>query len=84
MLLFTVCLSIFALLITTAHGQVNFFTRRDVMEGQIFPSQVSVVVGETSYIRIINPVINQSACHYRRPGGILDLAVPTNNPSTSK
>lgn len=67
-----------------AQGQVNFITRLDVMEGQIFPRQVNVVLGETSYIRIINPVINQSACHYRRPGGILDLEVPTNNPSTSK
>lgn len=67
------------------NGQHGFFTRKDVWEGQIFPSRVDVVVGENIFLRILNPVANQNLCTYRAPGGI-DIEVPASGsaPPTAK
>lgn len=76
---------LFALLIIIhcVDGQ-NFFTRQDVSEGQAFPQQLNVILGETMYVRIQYPVSGQTRCAYRQPRSSVDVTVPTAAPITSK
>lgn len=48
----------------------NFFTRYDIQFGQIFPRDLVVITGENVYVRMNNPVKNDTSCTYAAPNGV--------------
>ncbi|XP_055298260.1 uncharacterized protein LOC129566399 [Sitodiplosis mosellana] len=47
----------------------NYESRQGLMNGLVFPSEIDAVVGEEIYLKIIEPVAQQTHCHYRKTGG---------------
>lgn len=47
----------------------NYISHKGLMNGLAFPSEIDAVVGEQIYLQIIEPVTQQTGCHYRMTGG---------------
>lgn len=56
---------------------MNYLKRETVMNGLVFPREIDAVIGEEVYLKIIEPVINQTQCLYRMTGeGDEDIRSP--------
>lgn len=47
----------------------NYESRQGLMNGLAFPSEIDAVVGEEIYLKINEPVAQQTHCRYRHTGG---------------
>lgn len=55
----------------------NYFKNNNVMKGLIFPTEIDAVVGEEVYIKLLEPVADQTQCFYRMTGdGDVDVSKP--------